>query len=183
MNPLAFLLGRRTAAAARHGASNRLPALEYPLQPWPRIAVLGLAVRQESGIAVFPEWSNQNLPAVNPRALAGWLPDLEHVARLRDSGRLALPELSFPLLVFSTPEDGPLTEIEHDRLWTAFKLPVFEQIRTRDGQLVAVECDSKHGFHSVTAPHSRQQIDLCPCGTASIWQPQPECAYAAAGGD
>ncbi|WP_321470443.1 hypothetical protein [uncultured Paludibaculum sp.] len=183
MNISLFRRNPASAVVARNGAGNRFPSLEYPLSPRPRIAVLGLAVRPETGIYVLPEWTSADLIAARPCALAGWFRELEQLGRLCQSGRLTLEHLSFPLVVFSTPEDGPLSEADHDRLWNWFQLPVFEQIRARDGRLIAVECDRRAGFHACYEDGHPNGVELCTCGAARQWTPSYERTMAAAAGD
>lgn len=169
--------------ASRSQAAIELPELRYPLPGTPRVGVLGLTVRQEPGIRVFPEWSSRTLDSGRLQALAGWRRDLDVVVRLRQCGRLMLAELSLPLVVFSTPDDGPLTEDHHDMLWKHFQLPVFEQIRRPDGSLVAVECEARLGFHAILPPALAAYEDVCPCGAAPRWS-LTECGVrSAAAGD
>ncbi|MGJ5817761.1 hypothetical protein [Paludibaculum fermentans] len=163
-----FRLAQSLAGKALEGAALRLPSLDYPLIRPARIAVLGLTVRQEPGIHVLPDWDSRTLAKARPFALAGWHQDLVQAGRLRESGHLPLADLNFPLLVFSTPEQGPLTESDHAELWRWFGLPVYEQIRTLDGQLVAEECETRNGFH--LAPRSESGDGMpCDCGHGVCW--------------
>lgn len=156
---------------AREGASLPSPKLEYPLVRPARIAVLGLTVEQESGIHTFSEWNSAVLNKYRPCALAGWLPDLIQAGRLRESGHLAACQLSHPLLVFSTPEQGPLDEDAHSTLWRWFGLPVYEQIRTAEGRLVAVECETRNGFHLAGEDAANHDGPACDCGHGRRWVP------------
>jgi hypothetical protein len=62
---------------------------------------------------------------------------------------LELPSLKVALVVFSsiTPEPGILAPHHRDLLWKAFGLPVFEQLRGRDGRVIAWECEVHDGLH------------------------------------
>lgn len=71
-------------------------------------------------------------------------------------------ELSSPLLVFSSPEKGPLTSFQHDQLWAWFGLPIYEQIRGAAGQLLAESCDAHGDFHLRT--HDPSPLSLEPAG-------------------
>lgn len=166
-----FRLARATAGMALEGASLPSPKLEYPLVRPARIAVLGLTVQQESGIQVFSEWTSAVLNKYRPCALAGWLPDLIQAGRLRESGHLAAADLTHPLLVFSTPEQGPLDDDTHAALWRWFGLPVYEQIRTAEGRLVAVECDTRNGFHLAGEDEANDDGRPCDCGHGLRWVP------------
>ncbi|MGC4055399.1 MAG: hypothetical protein QM757_41740 [Paludibaculum sp.] len=166
-----FSFFRRTwmmAGKGQEGTSLRLPRLEYPLERPGRLGVLGLTVRQESGIHVFPEWTCADLNRFRPHALAGWRQDLVQAGRLRASGHLAC-ELTYPLLVFSTPEQGPLDEAAHAELWNWFGVPAYEQIRTATGELVAVECETRTGFHTAGEDSANLILDSCNCGRGVRW--------------
>jgi hypothetical protein len=50
-------------------------------------------------------------------------------------------------------------------LWQAFRVPVFEQIIGRAGELLAAECDAHDGLH-VLSPKldvEGKRIDVSPC--------------------
>lgn len=156
---------------ALEGTSLTSPKLEYPIVRPARVAVLGLTVLPESGIHNFSEWNSALLNKYRPCALAGWLPDLIQAGRLRESGHFAGADLTHPLLVFSTPEQGPLDEASHDALWRWFGLPVYEQIRTAGGRLVAVECDTRNGFHLTGEDVAGHAGQPCDCGHGLRWVP------------
>jgi len=149
--------------------SPALPELDYPVPRVRRIAVLGQAVRQSKAVRCFPEWTCTQLLQADPQALAGPFDELAEVARLEADGYLLLPSLRYPLLVFTQPGQGPLTPLQHDRLWRWFRLPIFEQIRNSRGKLLAYECDTREGFHlapgaspadvGATGRHA-----ICACG-------------------
>lgn len=166
-----FRLARATSGMALEGPSLPSPRLEYPLVHPARIAVLGLTVQPESGIHVFSEWNSAVLNKYRPCALAGWLPDLVQAGRLRESGHFAATDLTHPLLVFSTPESGPMDEDTHEALWRWFGLPVYEQIRTAEGRLVAVECETRTGFHLAEENPANGDGRPCDCGHGLRWLP------------
>lgn len=146
-----------------------LPRLHYPLPGSPRVAVLNLLVRDEAGVRCFAPWSAYQVQRTNPEALAAALPDLMEVARLRDEGLLSLPDLSMPLIVFSTLKSGILSQEDRERLWDAFGLPFYEQVRDEQGRLLAYECDAREGFHWVgqeVVAHLPSP-ELCACGRAA----------------
>jgi hypothetical protein len=137
-------LWRQTASSA---APAGLHSLEYPLDPMPRVAVLGWPLRPDPQTPVFETWSVKQLESARPQALAGSLKDLIEVAALREMRVLKLRSLSYPLVVITSPGESRLNEADHDRLWRLFRLPVFEQIRDMHGRLLAWECESRNGFH------------------------------------
>jgi hypothetical protein len=152
---------RRRAPIAPAGASSQ-HLLRYPLDPSPRVAILGLDLAAGPGQCSLPQWTVKQLESARPQALAGPLRDIEEVASLRELGILKLKTLTYPLVVFTSETGDRLTEFDHDRLWRWFRLPVFEQVRAADGRLLAWECESRNGFHIADdAPSSLYDLDLC----------------------
>ncbi|MBI5280611.1 MAG: hypothetical protein HY858_02935 [Candidatus Solibacter usitatus] len=139
----------RTAIESENASAHPsdLPALEYPLFPPPRLAVLGAVMRPSPGIHCFPQWSAPQLARLRPMALAGSFEELATVARLEQEGILLLGDLRYPLVVFNSPVSAPLSDDRHEQLWRWFRLPVIEQIRTPTHQLLAWECEAREGFH------------------------------------
>lgn len=145
--PLFTLPGLRRRASVRLANANALSPLHYPLSPSPRVAVIGADLGSGPFHKSLPQWTVKQLESARPQALAGPMRDIEEVASLRELGILKLKSLSYPLVIFTGEDDERLSEADHDRLWRWFRLPVFEQIRTADGQLLAWECESRDGFH------------------------------------
>lgn len=146
-----------------------LPVLEYPLEPQPRVVVLGADVRPDASTLCLPHWTPAQLTESRPAALAGSWQELSAAGHLLESGSLDLPELSFPLVVFSNPARGILSDRQHELLWGWFHLPVFEQLRDADFTLLAWECEAREGFHVVEgadlAALNPQLLDeACQCG-------------------
>jgi hypothetical protein len=171
----------------RQPGRKEAPALEYPLAPVPRVAVLGLELRRESGVHSLPVWTVPQLSRLRPMALAGGWADLAAVARLMRAGQLRLPELNYPLVVFTTAGRQPLSGEQHALLWEWFGLPVFEQIRAAGGRLLATECESREGFH-LAAGADPGEIGAaavegrCPCGSSQpLYRVAAGRALAAAG--
>lgn len=178
---------RQALSAGPRPACDALPALDYPLAAPPRVAVLGLELRPETGIHSLPNWTVPHLSRLRPMALAGAWADLAAVARLMRAGHLRLPELNYPLVVFSAPGATPLSEERHSQLWDWFGLPVFEQVRGAGGRLLAAECECREGFHLA---EGRDPLELgaqavggrCPCGSAQpLYRLAAARALAAAG--
>jgi len=74
-----------------------------------------------------------------------------HAARLSDGERFK--------------RDVRLTDADRDWLWSAFRVPVFEQIIGESGELLATECEAHNGMH-VQSPNLRSDpgdLDLTPC--------------------
>lgn len=178
---------RQALVAERPPSAGGPPALEYPVVPPARIAVLGLELRRETGIHSLPVWTVPQLARLRPLALAGSWADLAAVARLMRAGHLRLPELNYPLVLFTPAGSPPLGEERHSQLWDWFGLPVFEQIRTSSGRLLATECESREGFHLAAGTDPReigaQTVGApCACGSAEpLYRLAAARALAAAG--
>ena len=134
------LLGRRAVPAD-------YAALDYPLPGAERIAVVGARLRAERRVRSYPHWRTPDLEAWRPQALAGHRSELFAIGKLRRRELLPLPDLKFPLVVLSSLREGPLSSEQHDRLWTLYGLPVYEQIRGTDDTLLGWECDAREGWH------------------------------------
>jgi hypothetical protein len=177
---MALPLPRATAGAGP-------PPLDYPIAAPPRIAVLGAEVHRQSGIHSLPRWTVADLARLRPMALAGPWADLAAAARLLRAGQLQLPELHYPLVVFTRAGTPPLGPDRHAQLWEWYGLPAFEQIRSSSFRLLAMECESRQGFHLAPGADPRQ-LDAhagpgaCPCGsTQPLYRLAPARALAAAG--
>lgn len=165
------------------------PPLGYPLFPAPRMIVLGCEVEPAPGVHCLLNWTAADVARIRPLALAAAFPDFAALAAMVHRGELALPDLQYPLLVFSRPGEGALTQEQHDELWGWFGLPYLEQIRDGDGRLLAQECEARDGFH-LTADAGTMELEgrllqaPCECGQIS---PRvhiaPSLAFAAQAGD
>ncbi len=131
-----------------------------PLQPAPRTAVLVPWFPSAGSIRVFDcGWCSA---AANfaPEAIAGTLDQLETLAGS------AAP--THAVIVVGRLRSPRLLEEERERLWQAYRVPVFEQIIGRSGRLLAVECEAHDGLH-VESPDflpAGEKIETlaCACG-------------------
>lgn len=143
---LSSLLSLRWTAFADADAEP-LPALCYPLPCPPRVAALGWRFQPAAGLVCLERWSARSLEDARPEALAASPEDLRLVAALRQRGVLRLPRLAYPLVALLDASDSPLSEPELEHLWTAFGLPIRQQVRDRQGRLLAYDCEAAEGFH------------------------------------
>jgi hypothetical protein len=67
---------------------------------------------------------------------------------------------SHALVVLTREGDALLTEDDRDRLWGRFQVPVFEQVMTKEGTLLAWECEAHDGFHLA----GERGTESCDCG-------------------
>lgn len=169
--------------------ATHYPSLGYPLFPAPRMAVLGCEVQPTPGVHCLLEWTAEEVARIRPLAVAAPFSGFAALADLMRRGELALPELQYPLLVFSRPGAGSLSPEQHHAMWAWFGLPCFEQIRDEDGRLLAQECEARDGFHLTghTRPvdlGGRLLHTLCECGQVTPRvRISPAHALAASMGD
>ena len=59
-----------------------------------------------------------------------------------------------------------LTREQRERLWKAFRVPVFQQVVTRSGVLLAAECEAHDGLHMESSKFVAigLPLDRTPCG-------------------
>lgn len=84
---------------------------------------------------------------LRPNSLAGSFGALERAACGVRSGKLSMAPTVRRVTVHSRVDRGLLREADRDSLWRAFELPVFEQMRGLDGELLAWECEAHTGLH------------------------------------
>jgi hypothetical protein len=124
-----------------HAEAGVCEPLVFPLPvPPSRVAIIGGRFSETKNIRDFD--------ATDIHSLADWKPEAL-VAPLQDA--LALAELSLRLstaLVVLTSTGGvPLDDRGRERLWEAFGVPVFEQLRSWSGTVIARECEAHAGLH------------------------------------
>ena len=61
--------------------------------------------------------------------------------------RIGLSRSPTPLIVLTRSGSLLLTIEQRQRLWLAFRVPVFEQIIGKNGALLAAECEAHDGLH------------------------------------
>jgi hypothetical protein len=140
---------------------RRKPKFVYPIPPAPRTALLSTVFRPQRMVRAFDVeksgWKHA-VGALEPQSLAGPIVSLEALA--------GLVQPTHAIIVLRSERDALLTTFERDRLWRAFRVPVFEQIVAADGTLLAAECEAHDGLHIVTGGFTLAgcEIDPTPCG-------------------
>lgn len=137
-----------------------LPPLGYPLPGAERIAVVGARLRSERGVRSYPYWRTPELEAWRPDALAGHRSELFAIGELRRRQFIPLKDLRFPLVVLSALREGPLSSEQQDRLWALYGLPVYEQIRSVDEELLGWECPARDGWHLALNANGEPKLTL-----------------------
>ena len=163
-----------------------MECFEYPIPPAPRTAVLvpwfskkTFAKKTFSKKTFAKKWFYETTFDKNPvRIFAeGWGPEASAFApaalvatfeQLCSLDRQSVPSLTHALIVLGRPGSDRLSEEDRDRLWKAFRVPVFEQVIGTSGELLAAECEAHDGLHleSPRLPLDDEYLDAspCPCG-------------------
>lgn len=144
---------------------HRKAALIYPVPPAPPTAVLvpwfgSRSLRSQGAVRVFEGGWTEAAAAYRPAAIAATWAQLESLLTEK------LESLTHAVIVLAGSEDDLLTMAQRERLWKAFRVPVFEQIVGTNGALLAAECEAHAGLHIESAkfkPRDRP-IETAPCG-------------------
>jgi hypothetical protein len=152
--PLLDHLGR--SARVIHLFARERRRLTLPIRVTGPIALLDPAWRIEGNVQEFAPFDSDAIAEFDPEVAVGSLPALLSLA-----GRVDLSAT-----VVLTTE--PLTVPDRDRLWEAFRAPVFEHLHTPDGETLARECEVHGGLHlepgATPPPRTRLIADQCECG-------------------
>src|SRR5713101_3157805 len=150
---------------------RRKRSLVYPIQPPPKTAVLAPWFRSAGLVRVFPAGWTAGAVAFAPSAIAATLDQLDALAALK------IPPLSHAVIALTRPSELRLADADRDRLWAAFRVPVFEQIIGEGGELLATECEAHEGLHIESAKlpldkmiPDKMTIDasLCACRRTTL---------------
>ena len=110
---------------------------------------------------MFRDGWTQEAQRFAPQSIAGTLAQIESLAALR------IPSLTHAVIVLQSPGQPLLTDPIRDQLWSAFRLPIFEQIIGDDGVLLAAECEAHDGLHIESSrfrPDGIIETSRCGCG-------------------
>ena len=147
---------------------TRKSVFRYPLDPAPRTAVLAACFRQarfpaKSPIRVFPQGWSEEVAAFAPAAVAA---NREQLFGLATVDRP--PVLTHAVIVLESSGDAQLSAGDRERLWRAFRVPIFEQIIGPHGKLLAADCEAHDGLHVETPGLAwegyRLELSVCGCG-------------------
>jgi hypothetical protein len=161
----------RQRPAPNASLSDYRSALHYPVNPLPRLALIGLDLPIRKPARYFPELDMEALSRFRPEAIAAPLETLQRLASLVSLGQFDPQSLCCPLAIFTSPESSFLAVEERELLWSAFQVPLFEQVRDASGMLLAWECEAHTGLH---VPHPAlgpsagvsPLEEPCGCGSA-----------------
>jgi hypothetical protein len=82
-----------------------------------------------------------------PEAIAGSFSALQRLAHNVRSGRVSVARTVRRIIVRSRIDGELLPEANREFLWQALELPLFEEVRGLDGELLAWECEAHAGLH------------------------------------
>ena len=121
------------------------------LQPW---------FRSSGVVRVFAGGWDAATAAFAPAAIAGTWPQIESLIPEK------IPSLTHALIVLARPGERTLSPSQREKLWTVFRVPVFEQIVDERGTLLAAECEAHDGLHieSFGFVSKEQRVDGTRCG-------------------
>lgn len=138
---------------------SRNAAFVYPLGRAPRTAVLVPWFRAKDNVRVFEEGWSPEVAAFQPEAIVATREQL-----------LSLPrtDVSHALVAVALPGQPWLSSADRDQLWRAFGVPVFQQLVTESGELLAAECEAHDGLHlhAPEVPGYALDATRCACGLA-----------------
>jgi hypothetical protein len=107
----------------------------------------------------------RKLIADRPAILAGSQDALTGLA-----DRLSSEGPTHALVVLTGEAEECLTETQRDELWERYRVPIFEQVITSKGRLLAWECEAHNGLHLAECaqlpPRARVETGVCDCGDA-----------------
>jgi hypothetical protein len=137
------------------------PVLVYPIPPAPPTAILVDGFRSSGNVRVFEKGWSQEVANFRPAAIAAGPAQLD---ALRGT---PIPSLRNAVIALVRPNEPRLTEEDRERLWRAFRVPVFEQRIDASGRLLASECEAHDGLHIESPglpPQKGEVLETSPCG-------------------
>jgi hypothetical protein len=138
---------------------RKKPALVYPIPPAPLTAVLVDGFRSAGNIRVFENGWSEDAASYSPAAIAATLAQLHALP--------SIPSLRNAIIALVRPGEPNLSEDDRERLWRAFRVPVFEQRIDAACTLLAAECEAHDGLHIVcpaVLPRDGEILEAAPCG-------------------
>ncbi|HYI97259.1 MAG TPA: hypothetical protein VEX68_27215 [Bryobacteraceae bacterium] len=121
------------------------PALPYPLTPRPPIAILS------------PYFPHSTIALKDAKTVAAPMSTIRSIDR-----QIWSPD--FPVVVFSSVNEGLATDADRDYIWRNFGVPVFEYFLSEEGKIVARECEAHEGLHLDHPVPGLVTEEQCPCG-------------------
>lgn len=174
---LSWFLQHEVEFRSRRAPPRYQARLMHRCDPSPRTAILALGFEQTGNTRCFERSDREGLLRFGPECLSGPVEALAHVAQAVRCGDLVLPALRHSVVVFSDVRGGLMLGTDHDTLWHAFQVPIFEQLRGLCGELLATECEAHNGLHLcgrdaiIEFDSSRRSPELLFTSLAELSQP------------
>jgi hypothetical protein len=140
------LQGLRRRVLAK-GNKGKAQLLWFPIQKRARIALLDAHFRESAEVRHFAMDEIPWMRSWSPEALVLPLDLALSLSDQKRRGLFDLPSLDTAIVVLTSFDDSPLADHHRDMLWTAFGVPVFEQLLGCDGTVIASECEVHDGLH------------------------------------
>ena len=112
-----------------------------------RLAVVDADFCAVPNMKSFLSGDVRGLEEYAPEALALPLESALSLAERKLDGSLDLPNLKLAIVVLTSLDAENFPTQDRDLLWSAFGLPLFEQLRGWDGRVMARECEVHDGLH------------------------------------
>lgn len=138
-------LGPSQAPERRQAACPQ--PLHFPLKSPKRIAVLKPGFTMPPNGREFAASDTSGIHAWEPDAVVAPLNTALLLADRRLQGKFDLPSLEIAVTVVTRVDDSPLAPHHRDLLWRAFEVPIFEQLLSWEGSVIARECELHCGLH------------------------------------
>jgi hypothetical protein len=138
---------------------RKKPVLVYPIPPAPRTAVLLDGFRSAGNTRVFENGWCEEAANFAPAAIAAIPAQLDALP--------PIPSVKNALIALVRPHEPPLSEEARERLWRAFRVPVFEHRIDETCKLLASECEAHDGLHiegPALLPREGEVLETAPCG-------------------
>jgi hypothetical protein len=138
----------------------------YPLAAAIKMAVFSDCLRVPREYLHFRESARPKLDELGVSAIAA---PASAIADLLTGWRA-----THPIVVFTGPDYGVLTQDVREVLWNQSQVPLFEQLVSTDRIVIARECDAHAGLHLDPANLRPRGIQLhtvsglCGCGTSGV---------------
>jgi hypothetical protein len=97
-----------------------------------------------------PSGAGRREPGAAAGEIRGSLGELLRLAERVGSGEAAPPAGARRLIVRTSLGDRLVSDRARDYLWRVFELPIFEELRGSENELLAAECEAHEGFHLET---------------------------------
>ena len=131
----------------------------HPMDPMPRTAILAAGFEETELVRVYPRGWNEWAARFQPASVAG------PPKRLRELAHIGW-RLDRAVIAFTYLDGESLTAADRELFWTAFGVPVFEQLLGPNNELLAMECDAHFGLHVVAGcGNMRLEREKCGCGS------------------